>query len=146
MDRLRAKDLQGFERWEDASRARDSKYHLAEGTRCNPRPYKYDIATATSCCNIEARRLTPAVPKAASKRKGCTRMRLPVAVYLEECTLEWKPATFIGYEREKNDGERRKWQNGAKKRMREANDCVNGWEANIYVYMHEENRDWWFFI
>lgn len=57
------------------------------GTRCNPRPYKYDIAAAAGCRNIEAR-LTPAVPKAVSKRKGCTRMRLPVAAHLEECTLE----------------------------------------------------------
>lgn len=52
------------------------KISSGRGTRCNPRPYKYDMAAAASCRNIEAR-LTPAVPKAVSKRKGCTRMRLP---------------------------------------------------------------------
>lgn len=38
------------------------------------RPYKYDIRGG--CRNIAAC-LVSAVPKAVSKRKGCTRMRLP---------------------------------------------------------------------
>lgn len=53
-------------------------------THRKSRPYKYDIASA-GCRNIEAR-LTSADPKAVSKRKGCTRMRLPVLAHPEECT------------------------------------------------------------
>lgn len=76
----------------------ESKYHLVETCVAKPRPYKYDAGWLSQYRGTSSRRLFLRPRRKGKVARGCA-YQLLYPRLLEECALEWKPATKDGCEK-----------------------------------------------